>query len=29
MRLDLTGFAPDVDPAAPGILTDCDGIIPT
>lgn len=29
MRLDLIGFAPDVDPATSGILTDCDGIIPT
>lgn len=29
MRLELNGFAPDVDPATPGILTDCDNIIPT
>jgi hypothetical protein len=25
----LTGFAPDLDPTAPGILVDCDGIVPT
>lgn len=29
MRLELLGFAPDVDAGSPGILTDCDGIIPT
>lgn len=29
MRLELSGFAPDVDPASPGVLTDCDAIIPT
>ena len=29
MRLDLTGFAPDVDSAIPGVLTDCDALIPT
>lgn len=29
MRLELSGFAPDVDPAAPGVLTDCDALIPT
>lgn len=29
MRLELTGFAPDVDPATPGVLTACDAIVPT
>jgi len=29
VRLDLKGFSPDLDPATPGILTDCDGIVPT
>jgi hypothetical protein len=29
MRLELNGFAPDVDPATPGVLTDCDAIIPS
>lgn len=29
MRLELSGFAPDVDAGTQGILTDCDGIIPT
>lgn len=29
MRLELTGFAPDLDPAIPGVLTDCDNIVPT
>lgn len=29
MRLELSGFAPDVDPATQGVLTDCDAIIPT
>ena len=29
MRLELTGFAPDLDPETPGILTDCNAIIPT
>lgn len=29
MRLELTGFAPDLDPATPGVLTDCYHIIPT
>lgn len=29
MRLDLTGFAPDLDPTTPGVVTDCDGIVPT
>src|SRR5690606_38899989 len=29
MRLDLKGFAPDVDGAIPGVLTDCDALIPT
>ena len=28
MRLKLTGFSPDLDPTTPGILTDCDNIIP-
>lgn len=28
MRLELSGFAPDLDPATPGILTDCDAIVP-
>jgi hypothetical protein len=25
----LLGFAPDLDPTTPGVITDCDGIIPT
>ena len=29
MRVPLTGFAPDLDPTTAGVLTDCDGIIPT
>lgn len=29
MRVPLNGFAPDLDPETPGILTDCDAIIPT
>lgn len=29
MRLELSGFAPDVDPATPGVLTDCDALIPS
>lgn len=29
MRLELTGFAPDLDPSIPGVLTDCDSIVPT
>lgn len=29
VRLELTGFAPDLDQATPGILTDCNAIIPT
>lgn len=29
MRLELTGFAPDLDTATPGVLLDCDAIIPT
>lgn len=29
MRLELSGFAPDLDPATPGILTDCDAIVPS
>lgn len=29
MRLELTGFAPDLDPETPGILTDCNAIVPT
>lgn len=29
MRVPLTGFAPDLDPAAEGIVTDCDSIVPT
>ena len=29
IKSELTGFAPDVDPETPGILTDCDAIIPT
>lgn len=29
MRLELHGFAPDVDPSIPGVVTDCDGIVPT
>jgi hypothetical protein len=29
MRARLVGFAPDLDPETPGILTDCDAIIPT
>jgi hypothetical protein len=29
VRLELTGFAPDLDPETPGILTDCNAIIPT
>lgn len=28
MRLELQGFAPDLDPATPGVLTDCDAIVP-
>lgn len=29
MRAELTGFAPDLDPETPGILTDCNAIVPT
>lgn len=29
MRVPLTGFAPDLDPTTPGVLTDCDSIVPT
>lgn len=25
----IAGFAPDADPTTPGVLTDCDGLIPT
>lgn len=26
---EIQGFGPDLDPATPGVLTDCDNIIPT
>lgn len=29
MRVPLDGFAPDLDPEVQGVMTDCDGIIPT
>jgi hypothetical protein len=29
MRVELTGFAPDLDPATPGVVTDCNAIVPT
>lgn len=29
MRVPLTGFAPDLDPTTPGVLVDCDAIVPT
>lgn len=29
MRVELTGFAPDLDPATPGVVMDCDAIVPT
>ena len=29
MRVELTGIAPDIDPVTPGIVTDCDAIVPT
>lgn len=29
MRLELSGFAPDLDPETPGVLTDCNAIVPT
>lgn len=29
MRVPLQGFAPDLDPTTPGVLSDCDAIIPT
>lgn len=29
MKVPLLGFAPDVDPETPGILTDCDAFVPT
>lgn len=29
MRLELAGFSPDLDPETPGILVDCDAIVPT
>ena len=29
MRRELLGFAPDLDPTLPGVVTDCDGIVPT
>lgn len=29
MRLELTGFAPDLDPQTPGILVDCNAVVPT
>lgn len=29
MRVPLTGFAPDLDPASEGVIVDCDSIVPT
>lgn len=29
MRVELIGFAPDLDTATPGVLTDCDAIVPS
>lgn len=29
MRVPLSGFAPDLDPTTPGVVADCEGIIPT
>lgn len=29
LRHELIGFAPDVDPTTPGVLTDCDALVPT
>jgi hypothetical protein len=29
MRVDLTGFSPDLDPSTPGIIVDCDAIAPS
>jgi hypothetical protein len=29
VRNQLIGFAPDLDPTTPGVLTDCDAIVPT
>lgn len=29
MRVALKGFAPDADPTTPGVLVDCDAIVPT
>lgn len=29
MRVPLTGFAPDLDPETPGVLIECDAIVPT
>lgn len=29
MKVPLLGFAPDLDPETPGVLTDCDAIVPT
>lgn len=29
LRLELIGFAPDLDTVTPGVLTDCDSIIPS
>lgn len=29
MRLELIGFGPDLDPATPGVLTDCGELVPT
>lgn len=29
MRAQLSGFAPDLDPETPGVLTDCNAIVPT
>lgn len=29
MKVPLTGFAPDLDPQTPGVLVDCDAIVPT
>jgi len=29
MRIELLGFAPDLDPATPGVITDCDLIVPS
>lgn len=29
MRVEIVGFAPDADPSTPGILTDCDNVVPS